>query len=115
MKGEKTGGRQRGTPNLRQSRGGLVAQACDEVGVNPFVVMAQLAKDGKTEEIRGRNAAELAGYMQPKLRAIEHTGAGGGPIEANISARDFILSAIAETDAGSEAPGGNQPSDGTAG
>ena len=114
MKGEKTGGRRKGTPNIPRPRGGLVAAACDRVGVNPFEELALLVKK-RNHPDHARPVYEPCGYLAPKLRAIEHTGAGGGPIEANISARDFILSAIAETDAGSEATGGNQPSDGTAG
>jgi len=114
MLGKKTGGRKKGSLNLRLARGGLVAAACDRVGINPFEKMAAIAKNDKHPE-HFRANAELAAYLAPKLRAIEHTGAGGGPIEANISARDFILSAIAETDAGSEAPRDNLPSDGTTG
>ena len=114
MKGAKTGGRQKGTPNLARARGGLVALACDRVGVNPFEETAVIAKDRKHPE-HFRANVELMNYLAPKLRAIEHTGAGGGPIEANISARDFLLSAIAEADADPEAQGGNQPVDRTAG
>lgn len=80
---QKTGGRQKGTPNIRSQFS--VKAACDEVGVNPFVIMAQLAKSGSTEEIRGRNAANLGDYLVPKLLRTEHTGIDGGALDGKLT------------------------------
>jgi hypothetical protein len=38
-------------------------------------------KDRVPLELQGKMAAELAQYQSPKLKAIEHSGPGGGPIE----------------------------------
>ena len=39
--------------------------------------------------------AELAQYVYPKRKAVEHSGPGGGPIETNDgSARELLLSRI---------------------
>lgn len=33
-------------------------------------------------ELRGKMAAEMTQYLQPKRKAIEYTGEGGGPIQS---------------------------------
>lgn len=35
-------------------------------------------------ELRGKMLAELAQYVAPKRKAIEHSGPGGGPIETRV-------------------------------
>lgn len=68
-----------------------VAAILDDLGCDPIQGMARLAMDTKTRpELRGRMFAELAKYRWPQLRAIEHTGAGGGPIEVHDSAREEL-------------------------
>jgi hypothetical protein len=44
--------------------------------------MALLAIDKKTKpELRGRMFSELAKYRWPQLKAVEHSGPGGGSLE----------------------------------
>lgn len=69
--GERRGGRKAGTPNKRtlEVAERLAAMKCD-----PIVGMAQIAMDEKNStELRGRMFAELAQYVAPKRRAIEHS------------------------------------------
>jgi hypothetical protein len=52
--------------------------------------MAQIAMDEKhSPELRGRMYAELAQYVYPKRKAVEHTGAGGelasAPVTLNVN------------------------------
>jgi hypothetical protein len=69
--GIRHGGRQAGTPNRRSQE--AIAKL-DELGFDPLVAMVELALDpANPPELRGRMAAELAGYCYPKLRASEHT------------------------------------------
>jgi hypothetical protein len=95
MKGQKTGGRQKGTPNFRSTR--AVQATLDERKCDPIDVMAELAMDKDSpRELRGRMAAELANYLHPKRKAIEHTGPGGGAIELNANPRELLARKIAE-------------------
>ncbi len=71
-RGFKTGGRTKGTPNRATTdvQATLAALECD-----PIEGMARIAMDvTNTPELRGRMFAELAGYVAPKRKAIEHTG-----------------------------------------
>ena len=68
--GRKTGGRRRGTPNkLTQS----VIDRLHELGCDPIEGMAKIAADEATPvELRARMFAELAQYVAPKRKAIDH-------------------------------------------
>jgi len=93
--GERRGGRRKGSLNLRSRF--LVQTTLAERKCNPFGIMADLAMDiSQPAELRGRMAAQLGEYCAAKLRAVELTGADGGPIdiEAVVSGRDDLLSAI---------------------
>ena len=75
-KGEKTpgSGRKKGTPNKRRS----VLEACEQVGIDPFQEMAKVAA-GKHEnamlmEYQFDAIKELCQYLEPKKKAIEHSG-----------------------------------------
>ena len=71
MRGAKTGGRQRGTPNKRTQD---VIARLEALGCDPLEGMAKLAMDeGNAAELRGRMYAELAAYCYPKRKAIEVT------------------------------------------
>jgi hypothetical protein len=77
--GERRGGRKKGTPNKRTAE---VTERLAELGCDPIEGMARLAMDeANAPELRGRMYSELAGFVAPKRRAVEHTGADGGPIE----------------------------------
>jgi hypothetical protein len=70
------GGRQKGTPNKHKTsfREGL-REYCDKLGVDPHRFMAEIIADKHADRLLKLNAAkELAQYIEPKLKAIEHTG-----------------------------------------
>ena len=70
-------GRRRGT-----SPKATVQGICAKLHCDPIEGMARLAMDEEQKpDLRGRMYAELAQYVYPKKRAIEHTGLDGGPIE----------------------------------
>jgi hypothetical protein len=55
---------------------------------DPITCMAKLAMDkSNAPELRGRMYAELAQYVAPKRKALEHSG-GVGMIEALLARTD---------------------------
>jgi hypothetical protein len=77
--GERRGGRQRGAPNKRTldviER--LAALHCD-----PIAGMARIALNKKNPvEVRARMFAELAHYIAPKRKALEHSAEPGMIVE----------------------------------
>jgi hypothetical protein len=73
--GERRGGRKPGSPNRRTLDviDRLAALRCD-----PIAGMARIAMDKKTPiEIRARLFSELAQYVAPKRKAMEHSASGG--------------------------------------
>ena len=78
-KGEKTGGRQKGTPNR------ATAARVEEIkatGETPADYMLRVMRDPSVDhDRRDKMAVAAAPYVHPKLAAIEHTGKDGGPIE----------------------------------
>jgi hypothetical protein len=69
--GERRGGRKAGTPNKRTVE---VAQRLEELGCDPIEGMARLAMDDTLDPtLRGRMFSELAQYVAPKRRAVEHS------------------------------------------
>ena len=84
--GHKTGGRTAGTPNRKTRE---VTGLLESLGCDPIEGMAHIAMDEKhPPELRGRMYAELAQYVYPKRKAVEHTGAGGElagtPVTLNV-------------------------------
>ena len=78
--GERRGGRQKGTPNKDTKA------LCDRIaerypGWDPVEAMAEIAQDD-TNDVMIRLAAlkEIAQYIHPKRKAIEHTGKDGAPL-----------------------------------
>ena len=66
----KTGGRQAGTPNKRTLD---VIAKLEALGCDPIEGMARIAMDqSNSPELRGKMFAELAGYIAPKRKAIDH-------------------------------------------
>ena len=69
--GEKRGGRTKGTPN--KATADVVARLA-ELGCDPIEGMALIALDETNPpELRGKMFAELAGYVAPKRKAVEHS------------------------------------------
>jgi len=78
--GRKTGGRAAGTPNRRTRD---VQELLDLLDCDPIQGMARIAMNPKTRlELRGRMFAELAQYLYPKRKAVEHLGAGDAPVQS---------------------------------
>lgn len=50
-----------------------VAKICADAGFNPFLKLIELAKKGHNDRIKLDATAELAGYVAPKLKAVELT------------------------------------------
>ena len=70
-------GRKKGTRNKITQE---VAERLEELGCDPIAGMALLAADhNNSPELRGRMYAELAQYLYPKRKAVEH-GADGQEI-----------------------------------
>jgi hypothetical protein len=70
--GRKTGGRVKGTPNKTTV---AVAERLEAIGCDPLEGMAKIAMDINTPiEVRAKLYSELAQYIAPKRKAIEHTG-----------------------------------------
>ena len=56
-----------------------------KLGCDPIKGMATLAADGEcSPELRGRMYSELAQYVLPKRKAVEHSGQGGGAFLVEI-------------------------------
>ena len=73
--GRKTGGRVAGTPNKRTAE---VVARLDALGCDPIEGMARIAMDeANPPELRGRMFAELAQYVAPKRKAVEHSAEDG--------------------------------------
>jgi len=81
--GRKTGGRLAGTPN-RTTRD--VQELLESLGCDPIEGMARIAMNPKVRlEVRARMFAELAQYVYPKRKAVEHGGAGPSPLEIRLT------------------------------
>jgi hypothetical protein len=73
----KAGGRVKGTPNKRTQD---VIERLNELGCDPIEGMAKIAAQAMTEGelmLAGQMYKELAQYVAPKRKAIEHTGKDG--------------------------------------
>jgi hypothetical protein len=81
--GKKTGGRLLGTPNKKTAE---IKDKLASMGCDPIQGMADLAMDANnTAELRGRMYAELAQYVAPKRKAVEHSQADKQSIIFNLS------------------------------
>ena len=68
-KGNKTGGRGRGTPNKRTQ---AVTEKLEALGCDPIEGMARIAMDDTVElSIRAQMFKELAQYVAPKRKALD--------------------------------------------
>ena len=71
-KGVRLGGRAKGTPNKKSIE---IADKLAALGCDPIEGMARLSQDPTVPiEVRGRMLSELAQYVAPKRKAIEHSG-----------------------------------------
>ncbi len=77
-RGRKTGGRQKGTPNKDKKE--LLDQLAERFpDYHPVLAMAEIANDEKAgAEMRFQAHKEVAQYVTPKLKSIEHTAGEDG-------------------------------------
>jgi len=92
--GERPGaGRKAGTPNKATAE---QREAVKASGLTPLEYMLQVMRDDAADLARRDDMAKAAApYVHPKLAAIEHTGAGGGPIQHAHQLSDEDLASIA--------------------
>lgn len=90
-----TAGRKSGTHN-KITRD--VAELLNSLNCNPLQGLAQIATNVEVEmPIRARCYAELAKYVHPQLKAIEHSGTIRTPDDGQLgTAADRILHKLAE-------------------
>jgi len=82
--GERRGGRKAGVPN-RATQELTERIAAKFPGYDPVESMAAIANDPLADPIMRFNASkEVAQYIHPKRKAIEHTGAGGEPLPVPV-------------------------------
>lgn len=85
-----------------------VAQALIDEGYDPAVELVRIVQSGELPaEVQARFLNELITYYQPKVKAIEISGKGGGPIElaftpeqARAIAEEYLAAQAEEQDAG---------------
>jgi hypothetical protein len=95
-----------GRPNGAKSRKTReVAVQSAAQGITPLEYMMQVMRNKRLPASRRDEMAKSAApYMHPRLAAIEHTGAGGGPIEhALTGARSTLASKLARLSLGAKA------------
>lgn len=70
-------GRPAGSPNTHTSSFRVaLRQYCEQLGVDPHHTMVEMLADPAIDATLKLNAAkELAQYMEPKLKSVEHSGA----------------------------------------
>ena len=80
--GERRGGRAPGTPNRATVE---VADKLAALNFDPIAAMVAIATDpGADLALRGRMASDLAQFVHPRRKAVEHAGDGGGPMVVQI-------------------------------
>src|SRR3954451_13166735 len=73
-------------PGSRNKRHLAIEEKLAELGCDPITAMALLAMDETVAiELRIKLYCELAGYIAPKLKAVEHTG--------DVAAHRFVIMA----------------------
>lgn len=95
-------GRKKGTPNKKTQE---LRDLAEQLGVNPFQILLHFAagdwqalgypdatvtkvtqngvftEDRISPELRSSSAREACKYLYPQLKAVEHSGPDGGPLE----------------------------------
>ena len=76
--GQKTGGRKKGTPNKRTQE---IQAKLETLGCDPIEGMARIATDETNPpELRLKAYSDLAPYLYPKRKAVEHSGEFSKPV-----------------------------------
>jgi hypothetical protein len=94
--GRKTGGRQKGTPNRSVAE---LERKLRLLGCDPIEGMALIAVNPENNiELRAKMFSELAGYLVPKRKALEHSNDPDNPITQHgltPEAESFIAETVA--------------------
>lgn len=80
-------GRKKGVPN-KDKRALMDRIQALFPGYHPVVAMAVIANDDSGEvdlSMRFQAHKEVAQYVEPKRKAVEHTGEGGGPVKVALT------------------------------
>lgn len=102
----KTGGKKKGYINKLAA---TVREKLEELGCDPIEGMARIALDEKNAiEVRVKCQSELANYIYPKRKAVEHSGPGGSSIAIDVSGTQLLTSRIAGIAARRGTGGGDQ-------
>jgi hypothetical protein len=79
--GPKYGGRKKGTPNKATQS---IQQRLDDLGCDPIEGMVKIANEALSSadfQLAGNMYKELAQYVAPKRKSIEHTGPDGDALQ----------------------------------
>jgi len=94
-------GRVKGSKNKRTIE---IEEKCREKGFDPIEFLIELALNEKVDmSNRLRAACEINNCLNPKLKAVEHSGLGGNPMDAdydklsNDELRKNIEESLAQT------------------
>jgi len=99
----KTGGRQRGIIDLHALKPGMttrelrdhVAAICAARGFDPISTMCLIGMNRNLPaKLRFQVSSEVAGFLYPRVKTVELTGADGGPLAMAVgvaSLRDWLL------------------------
>ena len=85
------GGRPKGTTGTPQKRRLLARLEADFPEYHPIAAMAEMLHDpdqNLTAEQRISLHSQIAKYVEPQLKAIEHRGEDGGPLRIILSNGD---------------------------
>jgi hypothetical protein len=82
LRGKKTGGRKKGTPNKANAERQAAIAAS---GIDPLTYMLRVMNDPKADVRRRDEMARAAApYTNARLASVEMTGKDGGPIEHDL-------------------------------
>jgi len=82
--GKRPPGRPKGSKNRVVQLAVSAREACYRRKLDPFLALADIAKDKEHPDFLRANA-ELAKYLQPVLKAVEHSGTvDGTPVSINL-------------------------------
>lgn len=73
---KKLGGRKKGTLNRKTED---LLEICERNGVNVFEAMVQLAVNARGDDVKFDRLREIAQYIYPKRKAVEHSGEIANP------------------------------------
>jgi len=77
------GGRAAGTPNKRTQH---AAEILGDLGCDPLRRMAEIAESAETPlDLRCKLYTDLAQYVHPRRKAVEHSGPDGDAMQHSIT------------------------------